>query len=436
MSKTRTLSSTPELPHDLEAEKSLCGALMVDSMYINRCADIVQPSDFWDKRNAIIFDHLGRMAYEHEKIDIVTVTDRLSVSHQLKEIGGRAYLVELTVGTYTAAKAERYAEIVKEKAQLRTLYKLGLGISERAINQESPEQISSYAIAQSMAIGGEAGMRSVLLSDRAVEILKPAEGLPTGFKPLDDKIVCLENGSLNVFAGFTGMGKSTMVDSILDHVTSEMGVRAAIIDLEMTEKQRGHRSMSRGTGIDMQRIRRWSTGENPLTTEEAERCEQALARHRVEYVFRDEIKMMEIYRFLDREVPLGLRLLAVDYIQLVDSDFRMQRRDQEVGYVSRGLKKCAKHFNIPVIAVSQFAKPKDSIEPQGKKGQAARPHIGLMRESGRISEDADVVIFVHRTKLMDGELIVAKNRQGPKGIIYTTFQPDTAQFIERIGSKD
>ena len=431
METARTLTQASGLPHDIQAEKSLCGALIMDPTYINRCAEIVNSSDFWHKPHAIIFDHLARMAYEHEKIDLVTLVDRLVVSHKLEEVGGRAYLVEVQEDIYSAANSQRYAEIIKEKAQLRNLYKLGMAISTKAVNQSEPNDLASYTIAQAMAIGGEAGIRSVLLSDRAVEILKPAEGLTTGFAPLDERIVCLENGSLNIFAGFTGMGKSTFVSGILQHVTQQLCVRAALVDLEMTDKQRGHRTMAAVTGIDMQRIRRWES----LTPSEVERCEMALAKDVTEYVFRDEIKMMEIYRFLDREVPLGLRLLAVDYLQLVDADFRQQRRDQEVGYVSRGLKKCAKHFNIPIIAVSQFSKPKEEIDPQGKRKKGARPHLGLMRESGRIAEDADVVIFVHRTTLMDGELIIAKNRQGSKCLIKTTFVPDTAQFVERFGGE-
>lgn len=418
--------SNQELPHDLEAEKALVGSLIIDSKYVNRVAEIVQPADFFDKRNRVIFDHLCRMTYEHEPIDLLTVVDRLDVAHVLPDIGGRAYLIELQDDVYSAANCERYAEIVKEKAQLRALHGMAVEVCKRVKSQDDPGDISAKMISQAMAIGGEVGIRSVLLSDRAVEILKPAEGLPTGFVPLDREIVCLENGTLSIFAGFTGMGKSTMLSTILYNIT-QTGVRAGLVDLEMTDKQRGHRTMSAATGIALQRIRRW----NNLTPEEQQRCESALAKDRIEYLFADDMKPIQLYRFLDREVPLGLKLIAVDYLQLMEADHPMQRRDLEVGYVSRSLKKMAKHFNIPVIAISQFAKPKESQDPMGgRKKQGARPHIGLMRESGRIAEDADLVVFVHRNSMTEGELIIAKQRQGPKTIIKTTFRTDTATFEE------
>lgn len=419
---------TIQLPCDIQAEKSLLGALMMDSKYVNQCADIVAPADFSEKKHRIIFDHICRMTYEHEPIDIVTLTNRIVSAKQIEDVGGRVYLVELPDSVNSPANASRYAEIIKEKANLRALHKAASEVCSRVLRQDNPNDIATKMMAQSLAIGNEAGIRSVLLSDRAVEILKPAEGLPTGYRALDNAIVCLENACYYVVAGFTGMGKSTFVTGIAINATEQAGVRAVIANYEMGPKQQGHRVMAAKTGIDMQRIRRW---EESLTPEEMEKCEMALARDRIEYIFDTHMKPMQLYRFLAREVPLGVRLLVVDYIQLMEPDRAFQSRELEVSSISRFLKTCALDFNIPVIGISQFAEPRD--EPGTKKTgekKAPVPHMGLLRESKKIGHDADVVIFVHRKDALEGQWIIAKNRQGPKTIIKTTFRPDTATFEE------
>lgn len=146
--------ATLQLPCDVQAEKSLLGALMMEPKHVNEAAERVAPADFSEKKHKIIFDHLCRMTYEHEPIDIVTVTNRIVSAQQIEEVGGRSYVVELLEGVNTSANASRYAEIVKEKAQLRALHKVGSEVCNRVMEQDDPNEIASKMMAQAMAFGG------------------------------------------------------------------------------------------------------------------------------------------------------------------------------------------------------------------------------------------------------------------------------------------
>lgn len=418
-----------ELPCDLEAERSLIGSLLLDPKHVNGVSEILEPKDFFDKQFQTIFDHLCRMTYEHEEIDVVTLRNRVAASNNGTKVTA-SFLADLINGQFTAANSRRYAEIVAEKAMLRRLHKLGQTIQERAISQDDPQEISNFAAAQSLALSGEVGIRSVLLSDRAVEILKPAEGIPTGYTILDETIVCLENGTLIVVAGFTGHGKSTFVTGIAVNATDKLEKRVCIVSLEMKANQQGQRVMAAKTGIDMQRIRRWDS----LTEIEQQRCEGALAQDRIEYIFDTNTRPIDLRRYLDKEVPLGMGMLIIDYLQLMEPDRVRQSRELEVGDMAKSLKKTALDYNIPIIAVSQLRDPERTIQGRKqdwkKEAEPPRPHMGLLRESRVIGHTADVVIFVHRDSALTGKWIVAKQRQGPKAIIDVSFMPDTAQFVE------
>ncbi len=395
---TQRADKTP--PHDRQAEVSLLGALMVDDEYVRPVRAIVSALEFYEKRHQIIFHAICKLDDDGSEVDVITVGDALVKSGQLETVGGRAYLVELMDGVYSAAHSERYAHIVKGCAKRRYLMRVASETHAAAASGEGDiEEHIQKMRAKLDDANRSSKFKPTLLVDKIDEMLKPAVGPKSGFRELDERIVCLENGTLTVVAGFTGMGKTTFAYDVARNVFKS-GIRPVVFSLEMTLKQSAQRIASAETGFPLGSIRR---GFVPDIWRD--RLERALARCAIEFIEGKFIKAREIegiVREMNRISP-AVGLVIIDYLQLLTPDYFSGSRNLDVGQMARTLKLLALELDVPIVLLSQLRRIESVREPM----------LSDLRDSGEIEQHADGVIFVHRSAEApeSASLIVAKWRQ-------------------------
>ncbi len=442
-------------PHDLQAEQSVLGAMMIDNHYIANVCTIVNRDDFYEKRNQMVFDAIIGLSEQNTPCDIVTVTDKLITMGNLEAIGGRAYLVELQEDVYSAANCERYAEIVREKAILRKLMALSTAIFAKAQHMEGEvRELLNYAESKVFEIsmhrtdkGFESIKNLIPAAFNKMEMLEQLRGqvtgLATGFTFLDEMTAGLHEGEFVVVAGRPGMGKTAFALRIMEHVAVEQQKACAIFSLEMSAEQIVQRLLASRARVNSHRLR---TGR--LHESEWRNLNLAAGPLAESPVFVDDTATMNIWdlrtkaRLLKSQFDLGL--IVVDYLQLMNAGERVENRQQEISLISRSLKGLAKELKIPVIACSQLSRMVET------RGGEKRPILADLRESGAIEQDADVVMFVYRPsayKLSEeeraeikgteeenlAEIIIAKQRNGPTGTIKLTFLSEFIRFENREG---
>lgn len=440
-------------PQDRQAEVSLLGALMMDNHYISNACTIINRDDFYDRRHQIIFEAIVELFEQNIAADIVTVTDKLITMGQLEAIGGRAYLVELQEDVYSAANSDRYAEIVKEKAILRKLMSLSSAIFNKAQHMEGEVkdllnfvESKVFEIAMHRTDRGFESIKTIVpvVFDKMEKMEKSdgqVRGLPTGFTYLDEMTDGMHGGELIVVAGRPGMGKTSLALRIMEHVAVDKGKTCAIFSLEMSDEQIVQRILSSRARVGSHRLRSGRLHEHEY-------------RNLVEFagpiaespIFIDDTATMTIWDLRTKARLLksqhNLELIIVDYLQLMNSGERAENRQQEISTISRSLKGLAKELDIPVIACSQLSRMVET------RGGEKRPILADLRESGAIEQDADVVMFVYRPshykhteeereqiKGTDeenlAEIIVAKQRNGPTGVVKLTFLGEYIRFENR-----
>jgi len=426
-------------PQNIEAEQSLLGSLLLDKDAIVKVADIIQPEDFYEERNGLIFNAMMSLYEKMRPIDVVTVTDILRDRKKLEDIGGASYLANLASSLPSSANVVRYAEIVSSKATLRNLIAAGSDISACG-HQENQEidilldeaEKKLFSVAKKYLRGGFISVRDVLDEaferiDKLHEQRGQTRGVPSGFKLIDNILSGFQKSDLIVVAARPSIGKTSLALNFALNAATE-GYSVGMFHLEMSKDQIVDRLISAQSGIDSWRLR---TGN--LREEDFARLSEAMGKLADMQIYIDDSPGSNIIEMRTKarrlQVDKKLDLLIVDYLQLMEARKSSDNRVQEISEISRGLKGLARELNIPVIAVSQLSR---EVEKRPRK----IPQLSDLRESGAIEQDADVVMLIYREDYYDkdterqnvADIIIAKHRNGPIGRVELYFKSDTMTF--------
>ena len=380
--------------------------------------------------------------YEERKpIDLLTLTEKLKAAKKHKEVGGAAYLTELTGVVPTSAHIEEYAKMVVELAAKRELITTSANIAELSFDPgKSLKEILDAAESQVFAISQEnltrnfVPMKDILAQsfDRLDEIQKRGTGLrgiPTGFRDLDNILTGLQESNLIILASRPGIGKTSWLLNVALHVAVKESLPVGIFSLEMSQEELGDRLLVMQAGIDS-----WKLKTGKLEDPDFDKLQEAMGVLAEAPIYIDDtpgLSIMEMRTKARRlQLEKGLKLLFVDYLQLMDSGRHYDNRVQEVSIVSQALKNLARELKVPVLAASQLNR---QVESRGTK----EPQLADLRESGSIEQDADLVMFLYRPEetkdLAPGdkiptELSISKNRGGPMRKFSFMFNGPQLQF--------
>lgn len=429
-------------PQNIDAEMSLLGAVLIDEEVLADVTEHVKPKDFYDKRHAIIFDAMMRLYEKNKPVDLLTLTDELKRKNELEEVGGSAYLTELTNYVPTAAHAESYAEIVAQKAVRRRLIKASGDISELGYDETtSTQELLQQAEAELFSVSDQSlkqdltSLESILTDsfDRLEELHRnkgALRGVRTGYRDLDNMTAGLQRSDLIILAARPAMGKTTLVTNLAYNVATIAKQPVLFFSLEMSKEQLVDRMLADASGVDS-----WNIRTGNLSDDDFSKLSEAMGEMSEAPIFIDDtpglsvLEMRTKARRAAHDQPLGL--IIVDYLQLMQGSGRSDgNRVQEVSEISRGLKLIARELNVPVIALSQLSRTVESRSPQ-------IPQLADLRESGSIEQDADIVMFIYREAYYNPEterenitdLIIAKHRNGPVGKVELYFHPERLRFM-------
>lgn len=429
-------------PQNVDAEMSLLGAVLIDEETLADITEHVKPHDFYDKRHAVIFDAMMRLYEKNKPVDLLTLTDELKRKKELDDIGGSAYLTELTNYVPTAAHAESYAEIVAQKAVRRRLIKASGEISELSYDENSSTQeLLQQAEAELFSVSDQSlkqdliSLESILTEsfDRIEELHRnkgSLRGVRTGYRDLDNMTAGLQRSDLIILAARPAMGKTTLVTNLAYNVATIAKQPVLFFSLEMSKEQLVDRMLADASGVDA-----WNIRTGNLSDDDFSKLSEAMGEMSEAPIYIDDtpglsvLEMRTKARRAAHEQPLGL--IIIDYLQLMQGSGRSDgNRVQEVSEISRGLKLIARELNVPVIALSQLSRSVESRSPQ-------IPQLADLRESGSIEQDADIVMFIYREAYYNPEterenitdLIISKHRNGPVGKIELYFHPERLRFM-------
>jgi replicative DNA helicase len=436
------ISLEKALPNNLEAERSILGAVLLEDTALLTVFETIKSQDFYLDGHRKIFEKMLHLMNNSRPIDLVTLKDELQKSNELESVGGAAYLASLTDGLPRAINIEYYAQIVKEKSTLRRLIHISNETMTRSYQDEDPaEEILHHVEKAVFDIASQQFHSSFSpITPIVDEVYKhieelfnkkaPVTGLETGFADLDRMTAGLHPSDLIIVAARPGLGKTSLCLNIAEHVAIRKGKSVGIFSLEMSKEQLVKRLLCSEARIDAHRI---NTGF--LNKEDWNRLSRASGDLSGTKIFIDDTASITIpeLRSKSRRLSLehGLDLLIVDYLQLMSgSGVRYENRTQEISQISRGLKGIAKELNLPVIAVSQLSRAVEA-----RRGDH-RPQLSDLRESGSIEQDADVVMFIYREDMLNpteentgqAELIIGKQRNGPTGTIQLAFSRQFTRF--------
>ncbi len=431
------------VPHNVDAERSVLGAILLENTAINRAQEILKDSDFYRDPHRRIFKVMGALSERATAIDPVTVKEELTRSGELDAVGGPAYIASLLDGVPHSSNVEHYAKIVKEKAILRALIDAGGRIVTTAYEatQEVDEILDQserlvFQITQDQMRAGFVPLRTIAdqslkTIERLSEHRELVTGLPTGFPTLNEMTSGLQPSDLVVLAARPGMGKTSFALNIAQHAATASGKRVGVFSLEMSREQLFLRLLTGQARVDAHRLR---TGR--LGRDEWQRLTQAFGELAAVPIWIDDtagtgvLEMRAKSRRLKMEQ--GLDLLVIDYLQLMRSRGRFENRNQEITEISRSLKELAKELQIPIMALSQLSRAPE------QRGGDRRPQLSDLRESGAIEQDADLVMFIYREEIYKpteenrgkAQIIIAKQRNGPIGNIDLAFLREYTRFEE------
>jgi len=427
-------------PHNIEAEESVLGSMLLSKNAIAEVLEMLHEDDFYRPAHRTVFQSILSLYSHGQAVDAVTVAEFLRRDGVLQDIGGAPFLFTLVSGVPTAANAAHYARIVKEAGVLRRLIDVGTRIVQ--LGFETPQDTERavdiaeslvYQVAQGRVSEDYQSLREVLTGTlEAIERLhndrSEITGVPTGFADLDRLTSGLQNSNLIIVAARPGVGKSTLGLDVARNAAVRAQVPTVVFSLEMSKTELVQRLMCAECTVDMQRLRTGRMEESDWT-----RLTRSLGKLADAPLFIDDsaaTTMMEIRAKCRRlKQRHGLGLVIVDYLQLMQATKRVENRQQEVSEISRSLKLLAKELEVPVIAVSQLSRQTEARADR-------RPLLSDLRESGALEQDADLVLFIYREELYDQEsprkgeadFILAKHRNGPTDTVTVTFQGQYSRF--------
>uniref|UniRef100_A0A832DUW2 Replicative DNA helicase n=1 Tax=candidate division WWE3 bacterium TaxID=2053526 RepID=A0A832DUW2_UNCKA len=429
-------------PHDLEAEKSLLGALLIDKDAIVKVVEFLRPEHFYRESHGDIYGSILSLYEKGEPADLITVTSALKRGKRLEEVGGASYLSELTEAVPTSSHVEHYGKMVHDNAIKRELIGVSSRIAESGFNEQiSVEELldkaesSLFSVSQARSRFAFAHIKQSLEEafDRLDELHKNPEalgGIPTGFKTLDERMGGLQKSNMIVLAARPSLGKTSFAVNIAQHVAIEHKIPVGIFSLETSREQLVHRMLAAQADLDS-----WKLSTGRLDEGDFKKLGEAMGILAEAPIFIDDTPALSVMEIRTRgrrlQMEHKIKLLVVDYMQLARSR-NLENRVQEVSEISQALKNLARELDIPVLAISQLSR---AVEARGEP----RPQLSDLRESGSIEQDADIVMFLYREDPDDREninLFVAKHRNGPTGEFPLHFRGDRTKFYESDTSRE
>jgi len=429
------------LPHNLDAERSILGAILLDNHALNPAVEKLKTDDFFLDPHRRIFERMIALAEAQQAIDLVTLTEDLHRSGGLEAAGGAAYLAQLVDGVPRISNIEHYARIVKEKSMLRNLAHTALAIQERALAAEEDAdaildnaESSIFELADDRIRAGLIGVKD-LVRDNWTRIEKvfmggrQITGLATGYPELDRETAGLQPSELIILAARPSMGKTALALNIAENVAVHNRQTVAVFSLEMSKESLLLRLLASHAKVDAHKFR---TGF--VKHDDWKKVSESLNELADAPLWIDDsasasvLEMAAKARRLARDKNLAL--VIVDYLQLVTARGRFGNRNEEVSSISRALKAMAKELKVPVLVLSQLTR--------GPEKDKRDPQLADLRESGAIEQDADVVLFINRPDFFNKEapeeernktkLIIGKQRNGPTGVLHFVFNNRFTRF--------
>lgn len=429
-------------PQNIDAEKAIIGAILIDRDSIVKIADVLAPEYFYDEKNRILYEVMLELYENRDPIDIVTVTNKLKKREILEKVGGSSFVTQLANETPSAYNVEAHAKIVRDSYIRRKLIQISGEFGDLAYDEQreiedlldEAEQrlfnISSQSLKGEFVSIRKSLEESFDLLDELYRNKDKLRGVPTGFKNLDSKLNGFRPGNLIIVAARPSVGKTSLLLNISQYAAVEHKVPVGIFSLEMSNVDLVNRMVSAQANIDGFRI---VTGK--LTDDEMAAFGEASGVLADAPLYIDDspsVSIMELRTKARRiHADKGVKMIVVDYLQLMRGR-NTESRVQEVSEISWGLKALAKELNIPVVAAAQLNR---SVEQRGTK----QPQLSDLRESGSIEQDADVVMFLHRP---DDEnkneviLSIAKHRNGPIGTVPMFYRGERTKFYEQTTTKE
>ena len=436
-----------QLPQSLEAERAVLCSLLLMPESCDEVALVLRPDDFFDDANRRIYKQVMAMHDAGQAVDAMLLIQRLRDSGEYEAVGGNVYLAEIGGAVATAAHAEHYAQIVHEKAVLRALIQASTDILRDAYDPtvESRQMLSQaeekvFGILESKGEGQVKSVREVLHEaleriDARMQQEHAFGGLETGFDDYDELTGGLHASELVILAARPSMGKTALALNMVEHVAIDCQQATLFVSLEMSALELGDRLLCSRAQVNSHRLRN-----GKIEKEESRRLIQTAAEVSTAPLFIDDSPsrtMTEIAaaaRRLKRRD--GLKLIVIDYLQLIEPDKSSDPRQEQVAKIARRLKGLARELEVPVLCLAQ-------LNRQVEASRDNKPQLSNLRESGAIEQDADVVMFVHREEYYqtneedrervkgEADLLIRKQRNGPVGDIPLTWLHDFTRFTNR-----
>ena len=438
-------------PHNLEAEKSVLGAVLLDERHLHSLLieEHLRPQHFYREQHGAVFAAMIELHQSDRKIDHLTVAETLRQHGQLEEIGGPAAIDELAGWVPTAGHARDYGRIVRDNARLRALLSTSYEIQASVLSRDaSPRDLLERAERSVIEVAQDERQKAF----RSIEEILDEEtdklhrlsiakssltGTPSGFKDIDELTGGFQPGNLIVVAARPSMGKSALVANIAENASLK-GYSVALFSLEMSESELAQRFVASQARIRGEELRKGRVAESKWP-KILSAC-QTLAEAPLWIDDSSDTGVLEVRakaRRLHHQLEKGLGLIIVDYLQLMRHEGRVESRVEQVGQISRGLKGLARELEVPVIALSQLSR---AVE---QRGGEKKPILSDLRESGQIEQDSDLVMFIYREEYYDkdserpgeADIIIAKHRNGPIGDVVLTFQKEFPKFMNYAGER-
>lgn len=429
-------------PHNIDAEQSLLGAILISENIIYDVVDIVRAEDFYRNDNRMIFESMMDLFSKNSPINIITVCDTLSNKGQLDKVGGTQYLATIADEVPISANAVSYAKIVAEKSVQRRLINAAQDIAKYAYEPDGDSgdlvefaEKQIFEVAQRKSKKSYAPINDVLADVytqlEALSGTKGVPGVPTGFVDLDKKLSGLRNSDLILVAARPGMGKTAWMLNIAQYAAVKKNIPVAVFNLEMSKEQVATRILSGESGVSNEKLR---SGE--LADSDWSDLAEAVGNLADAPIYIDDTAEVNIssIRAKCRKLKMekDIQLVVIDYLQLMQGSRKGGdgNRVQEVAEISRALKIMAKELNIPVVVGSQLSR---AVESRNDK----RPMLSDLRESGSIEQDADIVLFLYRDYYYNqedptfrnvAEVIIGKHRNGSTGKVELYFDEEHIRF--------
>ena len=425
-------------PQSVEAEQALLGCILIENSAISKVVGMLEPESFYKPAHSKIYNVMLGLFEENEKIDTITVVDRLQKSGELENVGGAYYVTGLSTETASSENVEYYGKIVSDKSTLRNIISTSIDLSTLAYEGKSEvtaildkAEQKLFELSQNFTRGGFVQIEDMLhnVLDKWGNHKKGQFlGVASGFSDLDKKLSGFQKSDLVILAGRPSMGKTALALSMARNAAVDHNMKIGVFSLEMSCAQLTERLITAEAKVDSHLVR---DGRLPAKDwKKLSKAAGSLAKAQIYIDDSADLNIMELRAKARRlKAEKDIDAIFIDYLQLLNVPGRTESRQQEISFISRSLKALAKDLDIPVIALSQLSR---ALEARQDK----RPMMSDLRESGAIEQDADVVLFVYRPIVYSkkeedegqGEIIISKHRNGPTGIINVAFFDKYARF--------